>query len=264
VSTIGVMSANGAGATSVAAGLAGVLAARGRTLLIDLNPDLPEQAALLDVDDRTNVYHLAYDARLEPVSPAGLEDRVVWHEGLAVLPGTADPEHVSVIRDHFVKGLLEAASARYSWTIIDLGRARRELCPAATDAPLLWVLTPSPLGLAAFDRRFRQLRSAGAAWLERVRAVINQESDDSLAGVGEFLEREYGVPVAGTVPYEPTFWRGLELSHSLQPFCSELRDEGCFVSWFGRHALRTRRAIEGVVSRLEAAAMDAPHVGAEA
>lgn len=45
---IGVTSVRFAGATSIAAGIASCLSPDGRTLLVDLNPDLPEQATLLD------------------------------------------------------------------------------------------------------------------------------------------------------------------------------------------------------------------------
>ncbi len=261
--TVGVVSAHAAGATSLATALAGVASGTGRALLIDLNPELAQVAALLDVDDRSNVYHLAYEARLEPVTGGMLDDHIVWHEGLAVLPGPADHEQAHEVRDHFVNGLLNAA-ARYGWVVIDLGRVREQLYQAATADTVLWVVTPSPLGLAAFDRRFRQLRSADAPWLARVQAVVNQSAKDSLAGVPEFIEREYGVPVLGTVPYEPEFWRALELSHSLQPFSSEIRDEGRFVSWFGQPALRVRRAVEGIVGRIEESAVDRAQTGAEA
>lgn len=262
---VGVVSAHAAGATSIAAGLAGVLARDGRVLLVDLNPELAQVAALLDLDDRTNVYHLAHGARLEPVSAAMLEDHIRWHEGLAVLPGVADPDQARQVRDHFVNGLLDAAaSARFPWVVIDLGRVRPELPRGATGGAVLWVVTPSPLGLAAFDRRFQQMRAAEAPWLNRVETVVNQEAEDSLAGVAQFIGREYGVPVLGTVPYEPAFWRGVELAHTLQAFIAEIRDEGRFVSWFGQPALRTRRALEAVASGLESSAEDRERVGAEA
>ena len=114
------------------------------------------------------------------------------------------------------------------------------------------------------DRKFRQLRSAEAPWLAQVQAVVNQLGDDSLAGVPEFLEREYDLPVVGTVPHEPGFWRGVEVSHSLQPFSSEIRDEGHFASWFGHPALRVRRAIEGVAARLEESGVDRGPTGTAA
>ena len=261
---VGVVSAHAAGATSIAAALAGTLARDGRVLLADLNPELAQVAALLDVDDRTNVYHLAHGARLAPGSAATLEAQVRWHEGLAVLPGAADAEQARQVRDHFVNGLLDAASTRFAWTVIDLGRVRPDLPRAATSGVVVWVVTPSPLGLSAFDRRFQQMRSAEVPWLDRLGAVVNQEAEDSLAGVAEFIAREYAVPVLGSVPYEPGFWRGLELSHTLQAFIAEIRDEGRFVSWFGRPALRTRRAVEAVVRRLELSAADSQEVAAEA
>jgi MinD-like ATPase involved in chromosome partitioning or flagellar assembly len=265
VRVIGVTSAHAAGATSQAAGLAGVIAGAERALLVDLNPDLAQLATLLDLDDSANVYHLAHRARLEPVSVAMLEEHVRWHEGLAaVLPGATDPSQAQLIRDHFVSGLLDAAAGAYSWVVIDVGRARPNLHPAAARGVLLWIVTPSPLGLAAFDRRFQQLRAAEVPWLRRVKVVVNQAADDSLLGVAEFLEREYAVPVLGNVPYEPGFWRGLELSHSLQAFSAEIRDESRYVSWFGRPALSTRRALEAIFARLEASLVNQETVGAEA
>ena len=260
---LSIVSANGAGATSIAAGLAAVLARDGRVLLLDLNPELAQMAALLDLDDRTNVYHLAHEARLEPVNAAVLEDQVRWHEGMAVLPGAADPEQAREIRDHFVNGLLDAASERFPSVVIDLGRVRPDLPRSATRGAMLWVVTPSPLGLAAFDRRFQQMKAAEAPWLERVHAVVNQEAEDSLAGVPGFLIREYGVPVLGTVPYEPGFWRSVELWHSLHPLGAVVQDEARFLSWFGRSALRTRRAIEALARRMETS-VDRERVGAEA
>ncbi len=261
---IGVTSVRFAGATSMAAGIAGRLSPDGRTLLVDLNPDLPEQATLLDVDGRVNVYHLAHRAQLAAVSAAELEDHVRWHEGLAVLPGIADPSQATLLRDHFLAGLLAAAADTFEWVVIDLGRARLDLSAAATSGLVLWVLTPSPLGLAAFDRRFGQMRTAGVSWLENLRMVINQMADDSLAGVADFLTAEHGVTVAGTVPYEPALWRGIELSHSLQAFSVEIREEARYVSWFGKEALRTRSAIEQIVERLKADMERRSRVGVEA
>ena len=261
---IGVTSVRFAGATSMAAGIARRLSADERALLVDLNPDLPEQAALLDVDSRVNVYHLAHRAQLAAVSAAELEDHVRWHEGLAVLPGIADPSQATLLRDRFVAGLLDAAAEAFEWVVVDLGRARPDLPPAATRGHLLWVLTPSPLGLAAFDRRFGQMSSAGVSWLADLRVVINQMADDSLAGVADFLTAEHGITVAGTVPYEPGFWRGIELSHSLEAFSVEIREEARYVSWFGKEARRTRSAIEQIVERLKADIEQRSRVGAEA
>ena len=104
----GVTSAHAAGATSLAAGLAGQIAGDERVLLVDLNPDLAQLATLLDLDDSANVYHLAHRARLEPVTAAMLDEHIRWHEGLAVLSGATDPSQAHLISDHFVNGLLDA------------------------------------------------------------------------------------------------------------------------------------------------------------
>lgn len=59
MAAIGVFSARADGATTIAVGMAAVLSARARTLLIDLNLDSPEIAPLLDLDASRNVFHLA-------------------------------------------------------------------------------------------------------------------------------------------------------------------------------------------------------------
>jgi Mrp family chromosome partitioning ATPase len=264
VRVIGVTSAHAAGATSQAAALAALLSRTGRTLLVDLNPNLAQQAALLDVDEGVNVYHLANRAQLEPVSSATLEEHVRWHEGVAVLPGVFDPNQSLLIREAFLRGLLDAAARTYAWTVIDLGRVRPDVYAAGVGGVLLWTVTPSPLGLAAFDRRFHQLRAMDVPWLHRVRVLVNQAGEDSLVGVAEFLQREYGVIVAGTVPYEPGFWRGVEISHSLQAFSVEIRDEARYIGWFGVPALRTRRALEAVIGHLGPAAAERAGVHVEA
>ena len=87
MTTVGVFSARADGATTVAIGLAAVLAARARTLLIDLNLDNPEVATVLDLDPEVGVFDLAYKAQLAPVDREELEqhtgfrDRVAVHEG---------------------------------------------------------------------------------------------------------------------------------------------------------------------------------------
>jgi len=59
MTTVGVFSARADGATSIAIGLAAVLAARARTLLIDLNLDNPEVATILDLDPEIGIFDLS-------------------------------------------------------------------------------------------------------------------------------------------------------------------------------------------------------------
>lgn len=238
------------GATSLAVGLAAVLSGAARTLLIDLNRERPELAPMLDVDDGVSVYHLAYQAQLQPVGARELEDAVRWHEGLGVLPGIADAGQAALLSDHFVSGLLRAARESFPQVVVDGGRLGLGL-PAALTAGVLCVVAPTPLGLVAVERCLAALRAAQVPWLESVRVVINQVTDDSLRGVAEFLSEEHRLPVLGSLPFEPGFWRRLELTHSLQALSLEPRDERRYARAFGAAALRTRRALEQVVRGLQ-------------
>jgi len=128
--------------------------ARARTLLIDLNLDCPEVAPLLDTGCSKTIYHLAYNAQLAPVSPDELEDHLGWRDGLAVLAGITHPEHAERITDHFLSGLLEAASGRFEHVVMDLGRLRVSLANPLTSTTLLWVVQPSPLGMEGNGANF--------------------------------------------------------------------------------------------------------------
>lgn len=264
LNVVALTSARSEGTTTLAAALAGVLSRGGRTLLVDLDLSLAEVGTLLNLDDSRGVYHLAYRTQLAPVGPVELDETVRWHEGLAVLSGIADEEDAWMVRNHFVTGLLDAAAKRFAWAVLDLGRVRVDLPWAISRGVIIWVVSPSPLGLAAFDRRFRQMKRASVPWLPRVRVVLNQVAEDSLGGVTEFLRSEYGVSVVGAVPYEPGFWRSLQLSHSIQPLSVDARDEPRYVSWFGRPALRARRALERLADALRADTGRPTRVGLEA
>src|ERR1700738_3186788 len=115
--TLGIFSARADGATTVAVGLAACLSARARTLLVDLNLDCPEVAPLLDVGCSRTVYHLAYNAQLAPVSREALEEHIGWRDRLAVLAGITHPEHAERITDHFLSGLLDAASRSFEFVV---------------------------------------------------------------------------------------------------------------------------------------------------
>ena len=127
MTTFGVFSARADGATTVAIGLAAVLAAKARTLLIDLNLDNPEVATILDLDPEVGIFDLAYKAQLAPVDRDELETHTGLRDRIAVLPGITEQDDVSRITGHFLTGLLEAASRRYEHLVIDLGRMRSPL-----------------------------------------------------------------------------------------------------------------------------------------
>lgn len=252
---IAIASARPDGATTLALGLAGVLSRTERTLLIDLNVERAEIAPLLDIDESRTVYHLAYNAQLSPVTQEELEDLVVWREGLAVLPGVADPAQGEQIRTHFVAGLIEAAQAGFNHVVCDLGRIGPDMPSAAVDGLFLWVVAPTPLGIWAFDRAFRQAHEANANWLGHVRPVVNQQAADSLDGVSGYLSREYGLHVLGDLPYESNFWRRQQISHSLRALNVEIRDRARFERAYGPEACRTRDALERLVAANTSAAV---------
>jgi Mrp family chromosome partitioning ATPase len=245
---IAIASARPDGSTTLALGLAGLLSRTERTLLVDLNLERAEIAPLLDIDESRTVFHLAYNAQLSPVTQQELEDNVVWREGLAVLPGVADPAQAEQVRSHFVTGLIGAAQAGFKHVVCDIGRIRPDLPAAAVADLFLWVVAPTPLGIWAFDRAFRHAREAEAPWLGQVQVVVNQQAPDALDGVSGYLSREYRLHVLGDLSYEPNFWRRQQLSHSLRALNVEIRDPARYQRAYGPEALGTREALERLVA----------------
>jgi len=154
MTTVGVFSARADGATSVAIGLAAVLAATARTLLIDLNLENPEVATILDLDPEVGIFDLAYKAQLAPVDRDELEQHCGFRDRIAVVPGITRRDDVHRISAHFISGLLDAASRRFEHVVIDLGRLPSSLAEATGPGRLLWVVTPTPRGTAALERRY--------------------------------------------------------------------------------------------------------------
>jgi Flp pilus assembly CpaE family ATPase len=247
---LGMISARPEGATSLAIALAAVRSASTRTLLMDLNPERAEIASLLDVDDSQNVYHLAYRSQLGPLAPNEVEKQVRWHDGLAVLPGITDPAQGELLSERAVSHLLAAARPVYPRIVLDLGRARADLPALPENAVLLWVLAPTRLGLATFDRAFQRLKVAQAPWLERVQVVVNQVGNHSLSGVIEFLSSEHGIASMGSVPYESEFWLSLGLDGRLGALCSPFDDRIRYQRDFGQPALSTRTALEQIIQQV--------------
>lgn len=255
--TLTVVSARPDGASSVAAALAAVLSRSGRTLLIDLNLERPEQAVVLDLEESPNLFHLAYRSKLGPANPAELEDHVQWRDGIAVLPGIARPDDAAEVSESFVDGLLVTAARSFEQVVVDAGRPRLAMPSSLAAGPILWVIAASPLGLAALDKTAGLLEEGGCAWLARARAILNRASDRSLTGVEKFVEREHGLRAAGRIPLAPDFWTSVELSHSLRALTVPMPDGDRYVKAYGEQALAVRRAVDAV---LEALAETQPQV----
>jgi MinD-like ATPase involved in chromosome partitioning or flagellar assembly len=249
-SIVGVVAARPDGGTSVTCALGAGLSSGSRVLVIDLCLERPEVAALLDVDEWPVHYQLAYQSRLAPVSPDELEARVQWRDGIGVLAGSwLPPGQREEITDRFVDGLL-AACTRFDHVVVDLGRPRAALPASLTNGLLVWVVTPSPLGMAALDRSVRHLAGLGCEWRTSAKVVLNRVSDSSWRGVERFIEREYGMEVAGRIPLAPRFWQVVETAHSLRALYVPMPERGRFLRAYGTDALATRQALTRLAETL--------------
>ncbi|MHB8507391.1 MAG: hypothetical protein ACYDGR_01920 [Candidatus Dormibacteria bacterium] len=230
----------------MALGLAAVLSAGERTLLIDLNLDRADIASLLDIGEARTIYHLAFNAQLTPVDAQDLEDHLTWHEGLAILPGIARKAHRHAIADHFINSLIAQAQRQFDHVVVDLGRVRPEFPSAIEEGALLWVVTPGPLGVGSVETATIDLAEEEATWPKTARAVLNRTGDQSFLGVDRFLEREYGLPVVGQVPDVPAYMKTVELSHSVRALSVPGADDRLHVKRYGSEALAMRRALEAL------------------
>src|SRR5215471_16080318 len=239
------------GATSVAVGLAAVLSQTSRVLLVDLCQQGPEVAPLLDVEDSPNVYELSFLARLSAVSVKELESHVQWRDGLGILAGTWPvPGQPDEITEVFVDGLVATAVSRFDHIIVDLGRPRPALPPALTSGVLIWVVSPSPLGMAALDHTVAGLKEQHAGWLQSTNVVLNRVDERSWRDVERFVELGYGMRVVGKLPLADECWRALERRHSIAPFCVPASNRRRLRRAYGSDAWRTREALEELAQSL--------------
>lgn len=251
---IAIVSARSDGATSVALGLAGVLSAQQRTVLVDLNPDNPEVASFLDVDESKTVYHLAYNAQLAAITERELHDHLQWRDGLAVLPGITAPLQWQQITPLFMGNLLQVLRTEFQTVLVDAGRLRQALPAGLTSGVVLWVVAPHPLGLAAFERAYRAVDDVTHAGLN-VQVLLNQVSSRSLADVAAFIGAEYGLPALAELPDCPDFWTRAELAHSVRSLSTPLVDRQRAVRSYGEEVFPMRAALEGLIERLAQPAM---------
>jgi Mrp family chromosome partitioning ATPase len=174
-----------------------LLSTQGRVLLIDLCLERPEVAALLDLEEAPNIYHLAHASQLSTLTGADLEAHIQWRDGLAVLPGIVQPSEREHLTDQFIEQVISQARSRYDYVVLDLGRPRAQLPRSITEGWLMWVISASPLGLAALDRAVGQLEAAECRWLKASCAVLNMTSAKSFRSVDRFLGSQYGIRVVG-------------------------------------------------------------------
>ena len=252
MTTFGVFSARADGATTVAVGLAAALAAKSRTLLIDLNLDNPEVATMLDLDPEVGIYDLAYKAQLAPVDRDELEQHTGYRDRVAVLSGVSRRDDVGRITAHFLTGLLDAAARRYEHVVIDLGRMPALLATAAEAMRLLWVVTPTPRGTAALERRYWEAEREGEAWLKRPALVVNRHSERAFIGFERYAAGEYELSTAGTIPEAADYWMRVDLQHSVEALniAETHTTDPRYEKHHGPQALATRRAFEALAESL--------------
>jgi len=253
---IAIVSSRSDGATSLALGLAAVIGARHRTVLVDLNRDNAEIATFLNGDESKTVYHLAYNAQLAEVTEIELRQHLQWHDGVAVLPGITDPRQAEQITPVFIGNLLQVLRKEFEVVLVDGGRLRQSLPSALSTGSVLWVVAPRPLGLAGFERAYRAVEEVTHPTLN-LQVVLNRVSAQSLADVATFVRSEYGLPVLGEVPDCPNFWSRAELAHSVRGLSTPLVDRKRALRAYGEEAVPMRAALEGLVERISEPAVSA-------
>jgi hypothetical protein len=248
----GVVSARPDGATAVAIALAARLSATYRTLLVDLNLERPEIGPLLDLSGSSTVHHLAHNAKLGPIHTSELTEALVWRDGLACLAGVTRGVDATVVTDLFVSGLLEAASAGFDQVVLDLGRLRPDLLAAPALDHLLCAVSPSPLGLWAFDRAWRAIDVEAVGWRSSVMPVLTRVSGSTLDGVDHYLELETGLRVVARLPRCDSLFERLEYRHGLRDLLAPADEEARFSKAFGADVLAFRRAVDELAAGVAA------------
>jgi len=157
-------------------------------------------------------------------------------------------DDVHPITDHFIVGLLDAASRRFEHVVIDLGRLPSSLAEATGSGRLLWVVTPTPRGTAALERRNWEGERQGEDWLKKASIVVNRHNQRAFAGFERYAGEEYGLSTAGSVPEAPDYWTRVDLQHSVQALnVAEIHTaDPRYEKHHGPQALASRRAFEAL------------------
>src|ERR1700730_12063121 len=118
---IAIVSARSDGATSLALGLAALLGARHRTVLVDLNRDNAEIATFLNADESKTVYLTAHRAQLVAIRDIEVLEHLQWQDGFAVLPGITDQRQAGQITPLFMGNLLQVLRNEFAEVLVDRG-----------------------------------------------------------------------------------------------------------------------------------------------
>ncbi len=182
----------GSGATTVTVNLAIALADEnaGRTLIIDLDPELGDAALLLGVEPRFGVVDLVnslgrFDASL-------LDSLVAKHEsGVHLLSAPEDPQEVGLLSGREISSVFEAVRDHYDWLLVDTPKSLVTSTMAALDVAdeVLLVTLLDILSLKKATRcqvLLRRLLGLGSE--TRLRLVVNRYSPDDLITLDDVRE----------------------------------------------------------------------------
>ena len=115
---------------------------------------------------------------------------------------------------------------------------------------LLWVVTPTPRGTAALERRYWEAERRGEEWLKKASIVVNRHNERAFAGFERYADEEYGLSTAGSIPDAPDYWTRVDLQHSVQALnvAETHTADPRYEKHHGPQALTTRRAFEALPS----------------
>lgn len=227
--TVGVLGGRGgAGASTLAGGLAVAAARRGhRTMLIDCDPLGGGLDLLLGGERADGLRWPAFTAARGRLSAAALEESLPELHGLRLL--SWDRTAASPLPGEAMRSVLTAARRRGGLVVLDLPRTLDEAVAEALPALDLGLLTV-PAGLRGVAAARRVAESSGAL-IRDLRAVVRTAGGAADLS-GPEAARMLGLPLAGELPDEPGTSApgsggeppGADPKGTLGRFCSALLD----------------------------------------
>ncbi len=241
--TIAVAGKGGTGKTTLAALMVLALRERGPVLAVDADPNCNLGEALGIPVERTigalrdeileNLADLPSGVPKDQILELGLHECVAEDEGVDLLTmGHGEGPRCYCMVNHVLRRAIETLRGNYRYVVLDNEAGMEHLSRRTTqdvDA-LLVVAEPNPVSLRSAAR----IVGLAEALKLRVRGkylVLNRAGEEALRGPA----REVGIPLLGTVPYDPGV---AELAAAGRPL-RELPPDS-----------PARRAVEGILERL--------------
>ncbi len=174
----------GSGATTITVNLAIALAEEkaGRTLILDLDPELGDAALLLGVEPRFSVVDLVNC--LGRLDASLLDSLVAKHEsGVHLLSAPEDPQEAGLLSGREISSVFEAVRDHYDWLLVDTPKSLVTSTMAALEVAdeVLLVTLLDILSLKKATRSqilLRRFLSLGSE--TRLKLIVNRYSPDDL------------------------------------------------------------------------------------